>query len=258
MAPLPNDQSGPPGSQETLEALLRRRNSRRTFVPIARSFLQYPRPGGGAGPLAAFVRSRRKRALDLYLLIHAVASSPPFDVKFPAQVWARALGMPASSGSSVQISTTLSWLEAQRLIETVRDGSSRRIVLLADDGTGRPYEHPGLAPHGSRVGYLKLPASYWLDRWHASLDLPATAVLLIALSLPKKFVLPQSHGADWYGVSRDTLRRGLRTLQEMGLISFSTVTKKAPLAPSGITRDRLYTLTGPFEITDPRPVKPSR
>jgi hypothetical protein len=102
------------------------------------------------------------------------------------------------------------------------------------------------------VGYFKLPVSYWLDQWHTSLDLPASSVLLISLSLPKRFLLPQSHGADWYGLSRDTIRRGLKTLQEMGLISFRTVTKQAPLAPSGVTRDRLYTLTGPFEITDPR------
>lgn len=252
MATPADSAQGASGSQDTLEALLQGRSSRRAFVPVARSFLQYPRAGGGPGPLSAFVRSRRKRALDLYLLIHAVASAPPFDVNFPAQVWARALAMPASRGSSVQISTTLSWLEAQGLIETSRVGAGRRIVLLADDGTGRPYTHPGLEPQETRVGYLKLPVSYWLDQWHLSLDLPATAVLLIALSLPKRFLLPQNHGADWYGVSRDTIRRGLKTLQARGLISFRVVTKSAPLAPAGVTRDRLYTLTGPFEIADQR------
>jgi DNA-binding PadR family transcriptional regulator len=152
--------------------------------------------------------------------------------------------MPSTPSSAVQISTTLSWLEAQSLIETSRVGGARRIVLLSDDGSGNPYIHPGR----ERVGYLKLPFDYWLDRWHSSLTLPATAVLLIGLSLPREFRLPQKHGAHWYGVSRDTIQRGISTLQAMGLVSYRVVKKKAPLAPSGIAKDRIYTLTGPFEI----------
>lgn len=237
---------------ETLYALLSRRGSRRRFVPISRAFLQEPRPRGGSGPLSAFVSTRRKRALDLYLLIHAIASTPPYDVTLPAFVWARALGMAPTKSSAVQISTTLTWLEQNRLIVTQRTPAGRRIVLLADDGSGREYRHPGLEPVDTRVGYFKLPITYWLDRWHISLELPATAVLLISLSLPKRFSLPQTHGARWYGISRDTIRRGVNGLQDLGLLSYREVTKKAPLAPMGVTRDRLYTLTGPFEITDAR------
>ena len=235
-------------SGDTLRELLLGRGSRRSFVPIARSFLQEPRPGGGPGPLAHFVRSRRRRALNLYLLMHAVASTPPYDVSLPARVWARALEMPATAGSAVQISTTISWLEDARLIETSRAGNSRRVVLLADDGSGRPYLHPATEPPGQRFGYFKLSFDYWLDRWHRSLDLPATAVLLIALSLPDRFLLPQHHGAQWYGISRDTVRRGLLTLQRMGLLSYRTVEKPAPTAPAGVTRDRLYSLTGPLKV----------
>jgi hypothetical protein len=234
---------------QTLEALLRGRRVRRTFVPISRSFLQEPRPGGGPGPLAEFVRARRKRALDLYLLIHAIASAPPYDVALSAGVWARALGMPSSRASATQVSTTLTWLEAQQLIESSRVGRARRVVLLADDGSGRPYVHPARERAERRVGYFKVPFHYWLGRWHVSLDLPATAVLLIALSLPAQFILPQHHGAKWYGVSRDTIRRGLRTLQDMGLITYTVKRKTAPLAPSGITRDRIYRLTEPFAAT---------
>lgn len=236
----------PSTAAETLEALLQGRSSKRRATPLARSFLQVPRPGGGPGPLAHFVRGRRKRALDLYLLIHSVASNPPFDVAFPAAVWARALGMSPSASSAAQVSTTLSWLESRRLIATERQGRARRILLLADDGSGRPYVHPAQEDEHHRVGYLKLPYVYWLDRWNESLDLPATAVLLIALSLPETFLLPQHHGAKWYGVSRDTVRRGLATLQAMGLLSHEVKRKKAPLAPSGVTQDRLYRLTGPF------------
>lgn len=220
-------------------------------MPVARSFLQQPRPGGGAGPLSMFVRTRRKRALDLYLLIHALASAPPYDIALPAAVWARAMGMRASRGSAVQISTTLSWLESQRLIETSRDGRARRVVLLADDGSGQPYAHPGVGRAEERVGYLKLPFDYWFDDWHTSLELSATAVFLIALSLPQDFLLPQHHGARWYGVSRDTIRRGLATLQAMGLLTYRVTQKKAPLAPSGVTYDRVYRLIGPFAKSGP-------
>lgn len=213
---------------------------------MSRAFLQEPRPGGGPGPLSSFVRTRRKRALDLYLLVHAVASMPPYDVSFAAGVWARALGMPPSASSAVQISRTLSWLESQGLLYSVRDQGSRRLFLLSDDGSGESYVHPSRVPPEDRVGYFKLPFDYWLDRWNTSLDLPATTVLLIALSLPPQFLLPQHHGARWYGVSRDTIRRGLGTLQTMGLLSYRSVKKKAPLAPSGMTHDRIYTLTGPF------------
>lgn len=237
-----------PASQEVLRRLLRGRGSKRNFVPVSRAFLQVPRPGGGAGPLAAFVSSRRKRALDLYLLIHAVASSPPYDVTLPARIWAQALGMPVNASSTVTISTTLTWLEEMKLIQTSRVANARRIVLLADDGSGVPYQHPALAAMPERAGYFKLSFEYWLERWHTSLDLPATAVLLIALSLPERFVLPQRHGAKWYGISRDTLQRGLKSLRDFGLLTYVPASKAAPAAPMGMTVDRIYSLTGPLKL----------
>lgn len=235
-------------SQELLRRLLQGRGSRRNFVPISRAFLQVPRPRGGAGPLSTFVSSRRKRALDLYLLIHAIASSPPYEVTMPARIWAQALGMSQTNSSAVHISTTLSWLEERRLIDTSRVGNRRRIVLLSDDGSGLPYRHPALVSPQERVGYFKLSFDYWLERWHTSLDLAATAVVLIALSLPDKFVLPQRHAAEWYGISRDTVQRGLKSLQDLGLLTYTLTSKVAPTSPTGVTVDRIYSLTGPLKL----------
>ena len=228
---------------EVLSAILRDRGGRRDFVPIDRAFLQLREHGGGAGPLAAFVSTRRKRALDLYLLGHALASTPPYDGALPAWAWARALGMPETPSSRVFISTTWSWLESQGLVRSVRDGNRRRIFLLDESGSGEPYTH---GAGRKRLDYFKLPYAYWLEGWAERLSLPATAVLLIALSLPQTFVLPQEHGGRWYGLSRDTVRRGLSVLLGQGLLDVRVLHKRAPLSPIGTTEHRHYRLCKPF------------
>lgn len=228
---------------EVLAALLDPRRRRRDFVPIARPFVQQRRAGGGAGPLARFVSSRRGRALDLWLLAHAVASTPPWDVALPAWVWARALGMVDNSSSRVFISNTWTWLEQQQLVRSQRDKSLRRIYLLDDAATGQPYDH---APETTRFDYFKVSHGYWLDGWSQRLELPGKAVLLIALSLPKSFTLPQELGGTWYGLSRDTIRRGLRELIAHDLLDVRTTFKKAPRSPTGAAEERRYTLKEPF------------
>jgi hypothetical protein len=84
-----------PTQQETIEDLLAR--SKRQEVPIRWTFVQRgsrwrPKPG----PLAEFVHD--ERGLDLYLLVHAVASAAPWNVDLPAGVWARMLGLPGDNG----------------------------------------------------------------------------------------------------------------------------------------------------------------
>jgi len=227
---------------ETLRALL---SSRRDFLPLSRRFLQQRRAGGGPGPLSWFVRARRLRALNLYLLAHAIASSPPPTVGLASSVWARALGMSARPSSAVQISTNWTWLEDHRLVKSQRLAGRRQVLLLNDDGSGRPYEHPS-HPKEGKPDYLKLPYAFWLERWHTKLDLPATAVLLIGLSLGDHFQLPQDHAAAWYGISRDTIGRGLRGLEAHGLLEHLEWHKRAPRAPTGVTSERYYTLLGPF------------
>ena len=147
------------------------------------------------------------------------------------------------NASAVFISKTWNWLEQLQLIRSERDGSLRRIYLLDDGGTGKPYAHGG-GP--GRFDYLKLPHSYWLDGWSSQLDLAGTAVLLIALSLPNTFILPQEHGGRWYGISRDTIRRGVRELVDTELLSVHVTHKRAPLSPTGVTEQRRYTLREPF------------
>lgn len=234
------------GQRETVEALLER--SGREHVPLRRSFVQRRSRGGGAGSLAGFVRLRRGRALDLYLLVHAVASAPPYDAAFPAAVWSRALGLGSYASAETLVSKSWTWLEGRRLISTQRRGRLREITLLHEDGSGQPYRHPGEQGAESRGHYFKLPYAYWRGNFHNRISLPAKATLLIALSLGDDFVLPAERGGQWYGLSRDTVRKGLRDLRLLGLLAFREERKEAPLSAHGYTMQRRYRLQEPFRV----------
>jgi hypothetical protein len=225
--------------------LLTARGGRRDFVPLARAFLQTRKRGGGAGPLSWFVKARRRRALELYLLAHALASVKPYDVALPARVWGLALGLPDTASTRVFISGSWTWLEQHGLLRTERDGRLRRVWLLEETGAGTPYAH-GSTAEGARLDYFKLPHAFWLEGWSERLGLPAMAVLLIALSLPSSFSLPHERAGEWYGLSRDTIRRGVAELRQQNLLTMRARWKAAPLSPTGAAEDRRYTLTGSF------------
>jgi hypothetical protein len=76
--------------RETIAALLNAAKRKKQAVPLRREFVQQgaqrtPLPG----PLREIVRHHDERALDLYLLFRALASSDPWDVKRDARVWGR-------------------------------------------------------------------------------------------------------------------------------------------------------------------------
>jgi hypothetical protein len=228
-------------------ALLERSN--RSELPIRKTFLQQ---GAGKvripGPVATLIRNHDERALDLYLLVHAVCSAGDFDITLPAGAWARAIGLGNTASGRSTVSKAFRRLEELRLLTRARDGSRAKVTLLDesgqvdDSGNLLPYVHPGSLKHQ----YLKLPHSYWEESWHLRLDLRAKAVLLIALSLDDGFTLPIERAPDWYGISADTANRGLQDLRTHGLLELDISTKKAPLAPDGLTQVYRYTLKAPF------------
>ena len=225
-------------ADETLADLLKR--SRRNSVPIRRVFLQLPdrRPG----PLAGFVEGRRGLGLDLWLLLHSGASSAPWDVRQPAMSWARMLDLPQTTGSETTISRNWSWLEQQKLIRTERDHRMRKVTLLKEDGSGEEFDRAT----GKDRGFFKLPYAYFTDRVHSELKLPGKAALLICLAQKPTFQLPTEAASKWYGVSPDTLQRGLDELRELDLIKVWSRTKKAPRARYGFTHVNHYALQGAF------------
>jgi hypothetical protein len=225
-------------ADETLADLLGR--SRRSAVPIRRVFLQLPdrRPG----PLSRFVEGRRALALDLWLLVHAGASSAPWDVRQPAMSWARMLDMPQTTGSETTISRNWTWLEKELLVHTERDHRQRKVTLLKEDGSGENFDRAT----GKDRGFFKLPYAYFTDRLHGDLKLPGKATLLICLAQNPTFTLPTEAASKWYGVSADTLQRGLDELRERELIRVWSRQKKAPRARYGVTTVNHYALQGPF------------
>jgi hypothetical protein len=229
--------------EETLEDLLRR--SRRTRVPIRRSFLQTGNRSSRPGPLHRFVAERRPRALDIYALLHAGASAEPWDVTQPAMSWARMLSMPETASSEASISRTWSWLEQQQLVSSERAGRLRKVSLLLEDGSGRPYSQPRGREPDSR-GYFNVPFEYFRKGWHLELSLAGKATLFICLAQGHTFTLPTPRASVWYGVSSDTLQRGLDELRRHGLVQRWTRTVKAPRARHGLTRLYHYRLTGAF------------
>jgi hypothetical protein len=85
-------------------------------------------------------------------------------------------------------------------------------TLLADDGSGAPYEHLGEGKKDKKLegsGYFQLPYAYWRERWHEKLSLPAKAMLLIALYPGNGFPLPYNKMPSWYGISESSGERGL-------------------------------------------------
>ncbi|OAH43495.1 hypothetical protein AYJ66_04355 [Dietzia cinnamea] len=245
----------PATSADTRLALLNR--SHRQDTPLPNCFVQNPdrKLQDRTAPLATFIRNKDLRALQAYLLITAVTSSDAggegWSTTLPLTVWARAFGTTDTArpqAASTAASKILGRLQSRRLIMKQRSGTSRgvRVTLLSADGSGEAYRRP--TSH-----FLKLPHAYWLDEWHQKLDLPATAMLLVFLHERPGCELPTEHMRRWYGFSPDTAERGIKILRDHKLLIVDQRLKKAPLAPTGITRVNRYFLRPPFGTPPPRP-----
>lgn len=240
----------PADEAETRGHLLTR--SRRTQVPIYKGFVQHPdkRLATRAGPLSEFVRNGDLRGLRAILFLHAIISSGDkgWSATLPLAVWARVFDTTKNAeprSASTAATKVLTRLAERNLITRARSGRARSITvtLLRPDGSGEPYTRPG-ASNTDR--FLNLSHQFWTDGWYEQLDLPATAMLLVAAHEKSGFELVTERVPKWYGWSADTAERGLQTLHDRGLLDVDHRIKKAPLSPTGATRVNVYTLIGPF------------
>jgi hypothetical protein len=193
---------------------------------------------------------RRPEALDLYLLLLAVAVKDPHKVQFPAAVWSRALGRGDSTNAELWVSKTLRWLEARNLIVRRPVGRQREITVRHDSTRDKKYTRPkgGVDPW---EWFFNLPHRYFLDGWHKRLSASGKAVLLVAYANQDEFELNQRRGATWWGLSTDTLGRGLIELQEQEVLVARTISRKAPESRTGFAVVPLYRLAAPLAKPPP-------
>jgi len=241
-----------PATEEETRAYLLKR-SKRTSAPVPKYFIQNPnrKLADRSAPLAEFIKNGDLRGLRALLFLHAIISNGDGDngwsSTLPLSAWARVFDTTkTASGRSSSTSATkiLTRLVGRRLIARSRTGRARSITvtLLRPDGSGDPYTRPD----GKTDKFLKLSNKFWTDGWYEKLDLPATAMLLVALHEKPGFELPTERVPAWYGWSADTAERGLKTLRKEGLLDVHTRTKKTPISPTGATEVNIYTLAGTF------------
>ena len=73
--------------QETVRSLLEASGRKKPEVPLRHEFVeQGPQRSPKPGPVREIVRHHDDRALDLYLLLRAAASSEPWDVTRDARI----------------------------------------------------------------------------------------------------------------------------------------------------------------------------
>lgn len=221
--------------------------TKRGFVPIRRTFLQKPRGTEGTRGAQLAKLSANPSALDAYLLLHALASSSePYQANYPVPTWVQLLRLEEAASESAaksRWSKVVSKLTALELIERRRVGNGMEYLLLDESGDKSPYLRPLTAAHGN---YFKLPYSYWVDGHDAALTHPEKLMLLIGLDQQEGFTLPFNQAQRWYGVSENTARRGLRGLEERGLLMSTSTYLPSSKSPTGWAESISYTMTGPF------------
>lgn len=243
--------SNPPDitAADTVDEIVKA-SKRHTYFPLRLEFLQRRVDGVmRPGPLAGLVRAGDIRGLKLYLLVITKASHEPYDAKLAAAVWARALDLDLPTSATARSTISKAWLrlEDAHLIRREREQRKAKITLLNEDGLGSNYDSP-------EKHYFRVPLALWLagpakdKRWYQVLTLPELAVLLIGRSLGDSFRMPVEQGPVWYGISADTIGRGLKGLTDRGLLEVDKRFKPAPLSPLGYTAEHRYTLVAPFKV----------
>lgn len=245
LLPPPPEDEEPATPESTRNELLGSQQRARTAIRSA--FVQQRGGERAPGPLHKFVRERRLFALQLYLLLHCVASGKPWDYAMPAASWARALDR-ANPSAEATVSRSWSWLKDHQLVSTMREGRTLRVWLLEEDGSGEKYTRS--------KDFFYLPLAFFEEAWHTKLELPGTVVLLIALERSRYkpwFELRTEPASEWFGISADTLQRGIDELQDNSLLRVEPRKVRVPKARTGFAIVNSYALLGSFRT--PQPMK---
>jgi len=245
-----------PTPEETREFIIRA--SGRGYVVLRQNFVQLDDSHANrASVLGSMVSDRKHRALVLYLLLLTIwPHLESLETPLTSRVWRRALTTTKGPlWSRADLSKTWTQLEDElNLITRSREGRLQRIKPLMEVG-GKPYVKPSGEKKNWSEAYSTLPAEFWLDEWFAKLSLAELAVLLIVAketTRTDEMWVTESKVAKWYGISPNTLRKGVHGLQGHGLLKVRPEHIRAPLSPSGYTTRHYYSLTGPFSRSERR------
>ncbi|MDR7184573.1 hypothetical protein J2X85_001596 [Microbacterium trichothecenolyticum] len=207
-----------PPRRDVLQAMLG--GTGRGGVPVRSVFVQLKEPNehdSRHGRLSQFTTDAR--ALDAYLLIHALASSKaPHAASYPALVWAHAAGLDRDAtlkSARQRWSKAVAKLSKLNLIEASRDGRQSVYTLLHESGSGEPYTRPKNLTEG---GWVTIPYAYWLEGYDEQLSLPEKLMLLVSLDQKQRFELPTARTQEWYGIPETTASRGFRGLMKREIL----------------------------------------
>ncbi|MGF0313705.1 hypothetical protein [Rhodococcus sp. IEGM1428] len=241
----------PPTPDEAVQALLDA--GKRGYVTLRNVLAQHP-PGTAAGTrdakLAEFVTRRQERALDAFLLLHALQPVGISADPLPLGAWANLLST-RNPCSVTTVSKTFRILEDMDLITRRRRGPSTVIEPLHEDGSKDPWFRPG-SNSSIKEGFFTLPHEYWTSGYADQLRLPGKAMLLIILKETQSptrptFSMAVERAKDWYGISERTAERGYKELGDLGLIDTRIQLVASPKLPANVRRQVYHrALRDPF------------
>lgn len=232
----------------------------RETTPVRHIFVQKPlnttKPARGqqrGSILGQMVESHQERALDAYLFLLGIEPVLEDD-PLAAAAWARALSTGVAEVPESAITRVWRQLKDRQLVAVERRQRMSYVLPLLEDGSGKVYTRPGTGKETTKGWpaedfYLGLPNAYWTEGYFQKLSLTGKALLLISLQatgLKDEYYLPHKAASDWYGISADSVEKGLAELRAQALITERPQKKHAPRAPDGFTIRTYYSLTGPF------------
>lgn len=243
------NEPGPPAARPDRRTMLLQMlaGTKRGAVPIRSAFIQKPRTAGPRRGNMLEVFARNERAVDAYLLIHAMASaSSPYDAKWPIETWVQVARFDEAAelhSAKAAWSRAARLLREQKLIGKVRRRNYVDYHLLNESGDGRPYIRPKTESDGT---WFSLPHIYWTEGFDNSLTWSEKRVLLVALDQKDGFNIPVARMPQWYGISATAAQEGYTGLVRRGILSASTEYEASPKSPTGWREVKRYTVLAPW------------
>jgi hypothetical protein len=198
------------------------RDAKRGYAPLRKVFVQREFTGdrnvSRGSVLAALVTGRQERALDAFLLLHAL--EPVLDDKdpLPLSVWAKMLDSQRNPCTTQTAGRAFETLDNKYNL-VIRESRGRYIHVRPrlEDGSAGVWTRPGTDPATIGKGYLTIPHDYWTSGLAAQLSMPGKAMFLIMLNETTQkpsFEMAVERAQLWYGISERTAERGYKELKE--------------------------------------------